>query len=115
MKRRHFLTAAAALAGVPVGAAFAQQRGARKLGNIGVQLYTLRQMMEKDVGRTLEAVAKAGYTEVEFAGYFNVNPPVMKIITVHEAYPGHYIQFLNAKRFPTKTRSMLSSTATSPN
>ena len=79
MKRRHFFTAAAAaFAGIPVGAAFAQQRGKRALGNIGVQLYTMRQMMEKDVGRTLETVAKAGYKEVEFAGYFNVNPPVMK-------------------------------------
>jgi sugar phosphate isomerase/epimerase len=78
MKRRNFVAAAAALAGIPVGAAFAQKRGTRQLGNIGVQLYTLRQMMEKDVGRTLEAVAKAGYKEVEFAGYFNVNPPVMK-------------------------------------
>jgi uncharacterized protein (DUF885 family) len=35
------------------------------------------------------------------------NPPVMKIITVHEAYPGHYIQFLNAKSFPTKTRKIV--------
>jgi sugar phosphate isomerase/epimerase len=79
MKRRHFLAAAAgAIAGIPVGAAYAQQRGTRKLGNIGLQLYTLRQMMEKNVGRTLEAVARAGYKEVEFAGYFNVNPPVMK-------------------------------------
>ena len=25
------------------------------------------------------------------------NPPIMNIITIHEAYPGHYIQFLNAK------------------
>lgn len=37
------------------------------------------------------------------------NPPVMKIITVHEAYPGHYIQFLYAKEFPTKTRKIISS------
>jgi uncharacterized protein (DUF885 family) len=35
------------------------------------------------------------------------NPPVMKIITIHEAYPGHYIQFLNAKQFPTKTRKII--------
>jgi hypothetical protein len=35
------------------------------------------------------------------------NPPVMNIITIHEAYPGHYIQFLNAKQFPTKTRKIL--------
>ncbi len=36
------------------------------------------------------------------------SPPVMGIITIHEAYPGHYIQFLNAKRFPTKTRKLIS-------
>ena len=35
------------------------------------------------------------------------NPPVMKIISIHEAYPGHYIQFLNAKEFPTKTRKLI--------
>src|SRR6185436_4802919 len=35
------------------------------------------------------------------------NPPVMKIITIHEAYPGHYIQFLYAKQFPSKTRKII--------
>jgi len=35
------------------------------------------------------------------------NAPVMKIITIHEAYPGHYIQFLYSKQFPTKTRKLL--------
>ena len=35
------------------------------------------------------------------------NPPVMTIVTIHEAYPGHYVQFLNAKQFPTKTRKIL--------
>jgi len=35
------------------------------------------------------------------------NPPVMKMITVHEAYPGHYLQFLFAKQFPTKTRKLM--------
>lgn len=34
------------------------------------------------------------------------NPPVMEIITIHEAFPGHYIQFLNAKQYPTKTRKL---------
>lgn len=42
-----------------------------KLDRIGVQLYTLRKMMEQSVPDTLAAVAKAGYNEVEFAGYFN--------------------------------------------
>ncbi len=35
------------------------------------------------------------------------NAPVMNVITIHEAYPGHYIQFLNAKQFPTKTRKLV--------
>jgi uncharacterized protein (DUF885 family) len=35
------------------------------------------------------------------------NAPVMNVITIHEAYPGHYIQFLNSKQFPTKTRKLV--------
>lgn len=35
------------------------------------------------------------------------NPWVTSIITVHEAFPGHYLQFLYAPRFPTKTRKLL--------
>lgn len=35
------------------------------------------------------------------------NPYVMAMINVHEAYPGHYLQFLYAPRFPSKTRKLL--------
>jgi uncharacterized protein (DUF885 family) len=35
------------------------------------------------------------------------NSSVMKMITIHEVYPGHYVQFLYAKQFPTKTRKLL--------
>jgi uncharacterized protein (DUF885 family) len=31
---------------------------------------------------------------------------VMAMTNVHEAYPGHYLQFLYAPRFPTKTRKL---------
>src|SRR5262249_48349456 len=34
------------------------------------------------------------------------NKPVTQIITIHEAFPGHYIQFLYAKQYPTKTRKL---------
>jgi uncharacterized protein (DUF885 family) len=34
------------------------------------------------------------------------NRPSTEIITIHEAFPGHYIQFLYAKQFPTKTRKL---------
>ena len=36
------------------------------------------------------------------------NRAVMEVITIHEAYPGHYIQFLYADQFPTKTRKLVS-------
>ncbi|MGI9625313.1 MAG: sugar phosphate isomerase/epimerase family protein [Longimicrobiales bacterium] len=40
------------------------------LERVGVQLYTVRSLMETDVEATLGAVADIGYQEVEFAGYF---------------------------------------------
>jgi sugar phosphate isomerase/epimerase len=41
---------------------------------LGIQLYTLRSIMEKDFDGTLANVAKAGYKEVEFAGYYGRTP-----------------------------------------
>jgi uncharacterized protein (DUF885 family) len=35
------------------------------------------------------------------------NPWVTAIINVHEAFPGHYLQFLYAPRFPTKVRKLI--------
>jgi sugar phosphate isomerase/epimerase len=45
--------------------------GTRALSSIGVQLYTLRSLMETDFMGTIERVAAIGYNEVEFAGYFD--------------------------------------------
>ena len=45
-----------------------------QLGGLGVQLYTVRTLMERSVERTLAEVAQAGYSEVEFAGYFGRTP-----------------------------------------
>ena len=36
----------------------------------GIQLYSVRDLAEKDLAKSLEAVAKMGYTHVEFAGFF---------------------------------------------
>lgn len=41
---------------------------------IGLQLYTVRRLMTKDMPGTMAAVAAAGYREVEFAGYFGRTP-----------------------------------------
>jgi uncharacterized protein (DUF885 family) len=35
------------------------------------------------------------------------NPYVMDMINVHEVWPGHYLQFLYGKQFPTKTRKLI--------
>ena len=40
----------------------------------GIQLYTLRSIMERDFDGTLASVAGIGYREVEFAGYYNRTP-----------------------------------------
>ena len=38
---------------------------------VGLQLYTLRDIMKVSVPATLKLVADVGYTELEFAGYFD--------------------------------------------
>ena len=47
---------------------------AKKIQRLGMQLYTVRTEMEKDVDATLARVAALGYKEVEFAGYFKRTP-----------------------------------------
>lgn len=44
------------------------------LSRVGVQLYTVRSLMQDDVAATLDAVARIGYQEVEFAGTFGHSP-----------------------------------------
>ncbi|NLD87390.1 MAG: sugar phosphate isomerase/epimerase [Clostridiales bacterium] len=43
-----------------------------------IQLYSIRDMMALDVFSTLKTVAEAGYTGVEFAGYFGVSHKDMR-------------------------------------
>jgi sugar phosphate isomerase/epimerase len=44
------------------------------LDRIGVQLYTVRSLLERDFEGTLQRIAEIGFQEVEFAGYFR-RPP----------------------------------------
>jgi sugar phosphate isomerase/epimerase len=48
------------------------------IGRIGLQLYTVRAAMSKDVPGTLSAIAACGYREVEFAGYFGRSAPELR-------------------------------------
>ena len=72
MNRRTFLQtsiAAAAASALP-GSAIAQ----RKLGPLGLQLYSVRGLMKEDFAGTLTKVAAIGFKEVEFAGLFDKSP-----------------------------------------
>jgi sugar phosphate isomerase/epimerase len=40
----------------------------------GIQLYTVRSLLERDFDGTLARLAEIGYREVEFAGYYNRTP-----------------------------------------
>jgi sugar phosphate isomerase/epimerase len=72
--RRNFLQSAAMM----VAGAAALRSGsllAAPLGlPIGLQLYSVREMMAKDYEGTLKQVAALGYQEVEAAGYFDHTP-----------------------------------------
>ena len=72
MNRRTFLGAVGA-AGLLKGSWEVALRAA-SINAIGLQLYTVRTEMQKDVEATLAKVAATGYKEVEFAGYFD-RPP----------------------------------------
>ena len=50
------------------------------LANIGIQLYTVRDLMKKNVSLTLQRIAEIGYKEVEFAGYFGKTTKEIKAI-----------------------------------
>lgn len=88
MTRRQFLTTAAWTAtGLSTGLTLsacrsdsssasdaASSSSAQSLPAIGLQLYTLRTLLEDDFRGTIEKVAEIGYDEVEFAGYYDRAP-----------------------------------------
>jgi len=48
----------------------------------GIQLYTVRDQMNVSVPSTLNKLAKIGYQEVEFAGYFGHSPKQIKALLI---------------------------------
>lgn len=49
-----------------------------RLGAIGVQLYTVRTLLERNFHGTLAALARIGFREVEFAGYHGRSPRAVR-------------------------------------
>jgi sugar phosphate isomerase/epimerase len=73
MNRRTFLgtsIASALVASHPTWAA----DSTHKIDRIGLQLYTVRELMKQDFEGTIAKVAQIGYREIEFAGYFGKSP-----------------------------------------
>jgi sugar phosphate isomerase/epimerase len=58
----------------------AAAEGDHRVAPIGLQLYTVREMMKTDVPGTIAKVAAVGYKEVEMAGYFDQTPKQMRAI-----------------------------------
>jgi len=71
MDRRHFLSLGS---GALLTAAISSRmgfQGPEKLKDIGLQVYTLRDMLAKDPEGTLRSVANLGYSHIELFGYRN--------------------------------------------
>ncbi len=81
MNRRTFLRASgAALGGFAALGAMNQAAAPDVPRRLGVQLYTLRDLFPRDVVGTLEALKRMGYDEVEFAGYQDRDPRVLRTV-----------------------------------
>jgi sugar phosphate isomerase/epimerase len=79
INRRVFLhSAAIGGMGLWVAHQASSYANARKLSKIGLQLYTLRNDLQKDFEGTIAKVAAIGYQQVEFAGYYNRTPQQVK-------------------------------------
>jgi sugar phosphate isomerase/epimerase len=71
MNRRTFLkTAGTVGAATLLPARFSWAAGEHRIEKVGLQLYTVRDLMKNDFDGTIAKVATIGYKEVEFAGYF---------------------------------------------
>lgn len=89
--RRAFLRAAtgtalaAGAAALWTPSAAATATGGRHLppNKIGIQLYTMRNLMAESVEDTLTFLARVGYAEVEFAGLFGHSPETIRDLLRH--------------------------------
>ena len=71
MNRRSFLeTATTVTAATLLTSKLGWAAAEHKIEKVGLQLYTVRDLMKTDFDGTIAKVAQIGYKEVEFAGYF---------------------------------------------
>jgi sugar phosphate isomerase/epimerase len=72
MKRRTFIetSIATAIVSAAAGSSTWAAESVHHIDRVGLQLYTVRDLMKNDFDGTIAGVAQIGYKEVEFAGYF---------------------------------------------
>lgn len=111
MNRRSFIQSAssAALLSRFSFSEVSAQSGHR-IEKIGLELYTVRDLLKKDFEGTLSQVAKMGYKEVELAGYLNdmpnMNPPLKRVREMLDAdglaAPSCHVSYdlLSAEKWP---------------
>ena len=104
MNRRTFLeTATTVTAATLLTSRLGWAAGDQKIGKVGVQLYTVRDLMKSDFEGTIAKVAAIGYKEVEFAGYFDRTPQQVRAVLDKNGLkaPATHVQYdeLDAK-FP---------------
>jgi sugar phosphate isomerase/epimerase len=81
MERRAFLGSLAAATVLPrLSFASLDPLVRARIAKIGIQLYTVRDLMKADFEGTLAKVAQIGYREVEFAGYFDHTPVQVRAV-----------------------------------
>ena len=107
MDRRTFIGTAGAAA---LMSRFSRAADEHRIEKIGLELYTVRDLLKKDFEGTLAQVAKIGYKEVEFAGYLNdlpdLNPPPRRVKEILDAdgllAPACHIAYnmLTAEKWP---------------
>lgn len=68
INRRNLLAGAGSVAALTLADLAVSPASAAQLKAIGLQLYTVRELFQKDPVATLETVAKIGYREVEYGG-----------------------------------------------
>jgi len=101
MDRRTFLGTMTAATLLTRRLAFAADD--HKIDKIGLQLYTVRDLMKRDFDGTLAKVAAIGYKEVEFAGYFDHSPKDVRAAVDRRGLtaPSAHIDYKNlGEKFP---------------
>jgi sugar phosphate isomerase/epimerase len=72
--------AGGAVGGTATGGAAAGSGAGANANMIGLQMYTVRDQLQKDFDATVEQIAKIGYRNLEFAGYYNRTPEQVRAL-----------------------------------